>query len=140
MGAPPGCRWFVRFAPCRGRTVRVMPSPTTSTDTETREAATQARSAAARAQRDADAAEQVAAFALTDLLRAVTAGIRLFVPPVVLQPEAAIRLTATAVEQLVELQRRFVIELLSISRDAVTATDLEPMQFEVRSTGRSTAA
>lgn len=117
-----------------------MPSAPSTTDTETREAASQARTSAGRAQRDVDAAQHLAAFALTDLLRAVTAGIRLFVPPVVLQPEAAIRIAAATVEQVVEIQRRFVIELLSAGQEAVTATDIEPVQFVVRSNGRTSAA
>ncbi len=117
-----------------------MPTPTNSSDTTTRETAEQARATAARSQREFDRAEQVASIAVGNLMRALTDSIRLFIPPVVLQPEAAIRITATALEQVVEIQRRFLEELLTASRDAVVASDIEPMQVEVRSNGRRSVA
>ena len=71
----------------------------------------------------------------TDLVQAVSASIRLFVPPAVLRPEVALRVLAT----VVELQRRFLVEVLTAGREAVTAADIEPMRFAVSSEGRPAA-
>lgn len=99
----------------------------TETDTATRETAQRARAQATRSEAELDAAEHITAFALRELVSAWTDAARLFIPPVVLRPEEAIRIISGAVAQAVELQRRFAAELLSVGHDAVVATDLEPL-------------
>lgn len=99
-----------------------MPS---NTETETGETAERARQSASRAQRSFDRAEQEAAPAVEEMIQAWTELVRLFVPPVILQPESALRALAAGLEQVFEFQRRFTQEILSASRDVVAGSDVE---------------
>lgn len=99
-----------------------MPS---NTETETRETAERARQGGTRSQRNFDRAEQQAAPAVEEMIEAWTQLVRLFVPPVLLQPESALRALAAGLEQMFELQRRVTREILSASRDVFAGSDVE---------------